>query len=164
MLLIASFECIIFEGERCLAYCSPFHILFWAYTDLKSGEVEFLNIEEFEGSVDRIVKMDQDQYLIMAQRSGRPRSIERTSCHQVALVTFDQEPCFVWDFEVCTSSLIDKGEWICEVDFDPKSKDLTYKYQWYDESADFRTYTVSGIWEYQEGKYVNVKEEKVYLK
>lgn len=161
----SAFRIYHIEGEGCgPAYCNPFYEIFWGYFNPKTEEFEFRHADKFYGRIDSILKIAEEQYLIFGNSSGRPRIVEGVGCQKVALVTFELEPCIVWEFNACTSSLADGEEWICEINWDSMSNNLSYRYQWYEEADDFRTYTVSGVWKYQAGKYVNVKEEKVFLK
>ncbi len=158
----SSFKVYIFEGEGCGAYCNPFWEIFWSWENEKENHLEIDEAEGVNENIDSILRLSENQYLLFGHSHGRARGIEGVGCKTVSLVQMGDDPNIIWHFDVCTSNLASEDQWICEMVYDAKSKAINYRYQWYEEQQEYRSYLLEGQWEYNGTTFIQTQHVKTY--
>lgn len=151
-----------FSGEGCGAYCNPFFQSIVSIDNPVNNSTDFIETDELNFELDSIVTLKKGSfYLIFGNHSGRPRGVESVWGQTVVLCSIDEGFKIIWRFKSTTSSMVAIDSPLSEISFDPNKMTISYRYDWYDEMDEFKTYRVSGTWKFNGVTFEEEEEEKI---
>lgn len=157
------FKIFHFSGEGCGAYCNPNYQSVVSISNPVNDSNKFSETDELYFEPDSIITLQKGKYyLIFGKHHGRPRGIEGAWGQTVILCSVNEGFKIKWQFKSTTSNLVDMDSPKSELSFNAKEITITYAYDWYDESEDFRVYCVSGIWKFNGATFEEQKKTTVY--
>lgn len=146
--------------EDCGLYCFESDVLLLAYQDSDDKALQFLDL--VKGSVDSILKMEEGKYLVFNNHWSRSRGGGSDSHRSANLLSVGDSLELIWSLEIYTSDQDEEA--ILELDYNPKTKKLSYRYKFREYQSPWRDYINKGVWVYANGNFKLQEEETEYLK
>lgn len=154
-----------YTWETCGAYCNTNEVILLAYHDSLKNLLHFSPLfRNFRGQIDTIHKVETGKYLILGSYGARTRSIETINCLSATLFALSHSPNEHWCFDICTSNLVTIDREICSLTYKPETKEISYRYKYYNWDRLDLFYTKTGTWFYLDGTYCIQEEKTVYSK
>ena len=151
-----------FEGESCGAYCNPQYLSAVLIQNSNQEKMMVKEIDFLDFKITSIVPIESSNlYLIMGTCSGRPRGIEGTWGYTAALCMIGESFEKDWEFSSITSNLVDRDDALSELHYHPKTQSISYRYDWYDDHDEFKSYRVNGLWKFDGHTFQEINREVI---
>lgn len=148
------------EWEGCGAYCNTWFENLLAMPlgngqyHLGESDIDWVHIDSLR------TMPGENEWLVFSHSGGRPRGVEGVTCTHARLVWLSKTLQTLWQFDACTSSLVEIEYPVCEMSYLPEKQEIHYTYDWYEEEDDFRPYRVTGKWKYEGGSFKEIKKKQ----
>ena len=163
-----SFRLFQMEFEGCGAYCNPFFETALVEWNEKEEAWKVAPLTDDLERVNRILPLEEPgQYLFFGTSYGRPRGVESVYCNWLRWYKSGGNADLpgmemLWGFSSCTSTLVESDEEVAELNYDEKSRILSYRFQWYEEFNDLKPYEESGQYQFDGKEFKLILENKTY--
>jgi hypothetical protein len=144
--------------EDCGIYCFESDVVILVYADSIQNKLRFLQVDNhLRGKVNKIEKIEEEKFLIFSNSWSRAQGGGSNHHSFAALVSTTSEAEILWSFEIYSSDQDDEA--IQYLDYDNKTKMISYCHKFYDYDKPQRDYIKTGTWLYTNGNF-NINNEK----